>query len=151
MQLGTAAGTGLWVQRSRCSARSATQSSFTLCLNAPPDISSAAVSRAVPCAAVLTTDNSSLLLLNLRGNKLEGGASVVEDCGNLVQLDISQNSFTGRLPSSTDWDELATYRAANNKFSGRFPMNLTTARILEHLDISNNQLTGIIPHQVRGS
>ena len=33
-------------------------------------------------------DNSSLLLLNVRGNKLEGDAKGVETCGNLVQLDI---------------------------------------------------------------
>lgn len=84
----------------------------------------------------------------MRGNKLEGDAQGVKDCGNLVQLDISQNSFAGSLPASTEWDELATYRAGSNSFSGQFPMNLTTARILEHLDISNNQLTGIIPPQV---
>lgn len=93
-------------------------------------------------------DNSSLLLLNVRGNKLEGDARGVKECGNLVQLDISQNRFSGSLPASTEWDELATYRAGNNRFSGRFPMNLTAARILEHLDVSNNQLTGIIPPQV---
>lgn len=84
----------------------------------------------------------------MRGNKLEGDAQGVKDCGDLVQLDISQNRFAGSLPASTDWDELATYRAGSNSFSGQFPMNLTAARILEHLDISNNQLTGIIPPQV---
>jgi hypothetical protein len=93
-------------------------------------------------------DNSSLLLLNVRGNKLEGNAKGVETCGNLVQLDISQNRFSGSLPASIDWDELATYRAGSNMFSGRFPLKLTAARILEHFDISNNRLTGGIPSQV---
>lgn len=100
---------------------------------------------------MMAADNSTLLLLNVRGNQLEGDAQSVESCGNLVQLDISQNKFTGDLPASTEWDELATYRAGGNQFSGRFPMKLTTARILEHLDISNNRLSGIIPHQVISS
>jgi hypothetical protein len=93
-------------------------------------------------------DNSTLLLLNVRGNRLDGDARGVEGCGGLVQLDISQNRFSGSLPVSMDWDELATYRAGSNCFSGRFPSKLRTTRILEHLDVSNNQLTGIIPTQV---
>lgn len=91
------------------------------------------------------------MLLNVRGNKLEGDAKGVEACGNLVQLDISQNRFSGSLPASIDWDELATYRAGSNMFSGRFPLKLTAARILEHFDISNNRLTGGIPSQVWGT
>jgi hypothetical protein len=99
-------------------------------------------------AAVPHADNSTLILLNVRNNKLSGRATPVESCGNLVQLDISLNAFTGDLPASTDWDELATYRAGSNMFRGRLPLNLTTARILEHLDVSDNQLTGFIPPQV---
>lgn len=49
------------------------------------------------------TDNSSLLVLNLRGNKMEGPAKVVENCKGLVQLDISSNQFTGSLPASRSW------------------------------------------------
>lgn len=97
---------------------------------------------------VVFAENSTLLLLNVRGNQLQGDAGAVQSCGNLVQLDISQNHFAGSLPVSSDWDELATYRAASNQFSGRFPKNLTSARILEHLDISNNELTGMIPPHV---
>jgi hypothetical protein len=95
------------------------------------------------------SDNSSLILLNVRNNKLSGSAGAVASCGNLVQLDISQNGFSGPLPASTDWDELATYHAASNRFTGRLPLNLTAARILEHLDVSSNLLTGFIPPQVR--
>jgi hypothetical protein len=48
------------------------------------------------CFVRCPAGNSSLLLLNVRGNKLEGNPQGVEECGNLVQLDISQNRFSGR-------------------------------------------------------
>lgn len=47
--------------------------------------------------------SGSLLLLNVRGNRLEGSAKEVEECYSLVQLDISHNSFTGSLPVSQRW------------------------------------------------
>lgn len=94
-------------------------------------------------------DNSTLLLLNLRANRLSGNATSLERCGSLVQLDISANNFSGVLPASSDWDELTTYRAAQNGFVGRLPKRLLkSARILEHLDVSDNQLEGGIPNTI---
>jgi hypothetical protein len=78
------------------------------------------------------TDDSKLLVLNLRANQLSGNATVVESCGSLVSLDISDNEFSGPLPASEQWEELASYRVCHNRFSGSFPLKLTTsARILE--------------------
>jgi hypothetical protein len=78
------------------------------------------------------TDDSKLLVLNLRANQLSGNATVVESCGSLVSLDVSDNEFSGPLPASEQWEELASYRVCHNRFSGSFPLKLTTsARILE--------------------
>lgn len=54
------------------------------------------------CVSVCA-DGSSLLVLNVRGNRLEGPAHEVEDCTKLVQLDLSSNMLTGSLPASTKW------------------------------------------------
>ncbi|WIA30200.1 hypothetical protein OEZ86_000292, partial [Tetradesmus obliquus] len=94
-------------------------------------------------------DDSNLLVLNLRGNQLSGNATIVESCGNLVTLDVSHNDFEGPMPASEQWDELASYRTSHNRLSGTFPAKLaTSARILEHLDVSSNLLTGRLPNQV---
>eukprot|EP00882_Tetradesmus_deserticola_P003941 GHRQ01004167.1.p1 GENE.GHRQ01004167.1~~GHRQ01004167.1.p1 ORF type:complete len:529 (+),score=216.66 GHRQ01004167.1:433-2019(+) len=97
----------------------------------------------------LCNEDSKLLVLNLRGNQLTGGAAAVESCGGLVTLDVSHNQFTGPLPASERWEALISYRVGNNLLSGTFPPQLaTSARILEHLDISNNLLTGRLPNQI---
>lgn len=102
-----------------------------------------------PSVDCLRADDSKLLVLNVRGNRLEGSARTVESCGSLIQLDLGNNQFTGPLPASVDWDELSSYRACFNNFEGTVPVELTThARILEFLDISNNQLSGSFPNQV---
>lgn len=103
----------------------------------------------VPACCYLFADNSKLMLLNIRANRLSGNATVVESCGNLIELDIGDNSFTGPLPASVDWDELSSYRACRNQLTGTIPSQLAThARILEYLDISYNQLSGSIPNQI---
>lgn len=48
-------------------------------------------------------DGSSLLVLNVRSNRLEGPAKEVEECTKLVQLDLSSNMLTGSLPASPKW------------------------------------------------
>lgn len=91
---------------------------------------------------------SSLLLLSVRGNLLEGSAREVEDCSRLVQLDISSNAFSGSLPASSKWERLATYTASYNQFTGSWPPALSDVRTLQYLDISHNRLTGLLPPKI---
>ncbi|KAF6263269.1 hypothetical protein COO60DRAFT_487736 [Scenedesmus sp. NREL 46B-D3] len=92
---------------------------------------------------------SKLLSLNIRRSGLSGNASALENCHNLVQLDISHNNFSGQLPASQHWGQLTMYHANNNRFSGTLPRTLCDhAKLLRALDISSNQITGIIPSRI---
>lgn len=107
-----------------------------------------AVAAAVLC--LLSSEDSMLQVLNVHANSLEGEPAVsVENCGNLLQLNLADNSFSGRLPASHYWDELISYRASHNGFTGTFPLLLTShARLVEHLNVSGNLLTGMLPNQL---
>uniref|UniRef100_A0A383VLE1 Guanylate cyclase domain-containing protein n=1 Tax=Tetradesmus obliquus TaxID=3088 RepID=A0A383VLE1_TETOB len=92
---------------------------------------------------------SKLLSFNIRRSGLSGNVSVLEQCHNLVQLDISHNNFTGQLPASQYWNQLTMYHANNNRFSGTLPRKLCRyVPLLRDLDISNNQVGGIIPSRI---
>ncbi|OMO62490.1 hypothetical protein COLO4_33050 [Corchorus olitorius] len=66
---------------------------------------------------------------------------------NLTELDISNNHFDGNLPSNinTLLPKLYYFNASSNLFSGTIPPCLGESESLRLLDLSNNNLSGVVP------
>lgn len=91
------------------------------------------------------TGSSQLTTLTVQVNFLTGNATSVAACSKLMQLNLANNAFSGPLPAS-QWRHLLTYRAGYNMFTGTIPELLATqARVLQHLELQHNALTGTLP------
>ena len=72
---------------------------------------------------------------------------------NLVTLDLSDNYFSGELPAYVGsagmrldgFSGLRDLILRNNSFNGTLPASIVNMTRLEHLDISDNKLTGLLP------
>ncbi|KAF8022338.1 hypothetical protein BT93_F0001 [Corymbia citriodora subsp. variegata] len=92
-----------------------------------------------------------LLFLGLRRNGFDG---VIPDClSNLGMkiLDLSDNGFTGRLPPFGKHSQsLAVINLEKNHFVGGIPPQFCRLGFLSFLSLSQNNISGPIPHCVDG-
>ncbi|XP_042499829.1 receptor-like protein 7 [Macadamia integrifolia] len=83
--------------------------------------------------------------LDLSHNMLQGFEQpmVVLPWRNLLSLDLKNNTLEGSLPIPSD--STLFFSASDNKFSGEIPSLICNASSLQYLDLSHNQLSGLIP------
>jgi Leucine-rich repeat (LRR) protein len=85
--------------------------------------------------------------LNLSGQNLSKVPDYVFTQAELVELDLSGNSLSGSLPAEVrHLSNLKHLNLSNNQFTG-VPAEIGQLSRLEILDLSNNQLTGL-PHEL---
>ncbi|KAI7735823.1 hypothetical protein M8C21_017107 [Ambrosia artemisiifolia] len=92
------------------------------------------------------TNCTSLHLLNLRVNSLEGTLSDFDFSRfrQLTILDLGENHFSGLLPKSIfSCKSLTAIRLATNKLKGEVPPEVLQLPSLSFLSLSNNSLTNI--------
>jgi len=98
----------------------------------------------------LTTKNSTLRVLNLAGNKLQGSISdTISSSCNLRFLNLNENLLGGVIPDSlANCHSLQVLNLGNNHFSDRFPCFLRNISTLRVLILRSNKLNGSIscPH-----
>ncbi|OMO62510.1 hypothetical protein COLO4_33048 [Corchorus olitorius] len=88
-------------------------------------------------------------VLRLRSNAFVGELPLNHPYTNytLVELDISDNCFVGNLPSNINvvFPKLFRFNASSNQFSGSILPSFGEMENLEHLDLSNNLFSGVVP------
>ncbi|WVZ02354.1 hypothetical protein V8G54_023160 [Vigna mungo] len=119
-------------------------------------------------------DAQELVLLILSNNTFEGPIFTIP--ANLGSLSLNDNKFSGKLPSNifntsiilldvsnnhlvgdipillTNFSRLSELRMSNNHFEGSIPLQLTQQlRDLRYLDLSQNNLTGLVPSFLNSS
>ncbi|KAI3723101.1 hypothetical protein L2E82_34449 [Cichorium intybus] len=111
------------------------------------DVSSNRLSGQIPSGLCQGTGTSSLKVLYLQNNLLEGTIpSTLSNCSQLASLDLSFNSLTGTIPSSFRYlSKLQDLMIWMNLLSGEIPEELTYIQTLENLILDFNFLTGSIP------
>ncbi|KAL6292818.1 hypothetical protein ACE6H2_000960 [Prunus campanulata] len=94
---------------------------------------------------------SSLIDLNLYGNKFSGGLpdDICHHLPSLERVNFGRNEFDGSLPS-TLWQctKLRMVSLEENNFSGNIPKNIGNLTHLMEISLSNNYLTGTIPDEM---
>lgn len=91
---------------------------------------------------------SNLIGLHLQSNNFQGPLPLdISVWRNLTVLNLSENDFNGSIPSSvSNLTHLTVLNLANNSFSGDVPdINVPS---LQFLDLSNNNLTGVLPRSL---
>lgn len=90
---------------------------------------------------------SALQLLSLRSNSLTGPfPSDLAKLGNLSALYLQSNKFYGFLPSDyTVWKNLSIIDLSNNAFNGSIPSSLANLTHLTSLYLDNNSFSGELP------
>ncbi|KAM7264927.1 hypothetical protein ACFE04_002610 [Oxalis oulophora] len=92
---------------------------------------------------------SSLEEIRMSNNNLEGSIPV-EFCQLMLgALDLSGNNISGTVPPCFDNEQIYEVRLSNNKLQGTLRdafYNISSS--MEILDLSNNHLTGCIPHSI---
>ncbi|CAJ1807798.1 unnamed protein product [Sphenostylis stenocarpa] len=98
----------------------------------------------------LMTRNSTLRVLNLAGNKLQGSISdTISSSCNLRFLNLNENLLGGVIPNSlANCQSLQVLNLGNNHFSDKFPCFLRNISTLRVLILRSNNLSGPIscPH-----
>jgi len=98
----------------------------------------------------LMARNSTLRVLNLAGNKLQGSVSdTISSSCNLRLLNLNENLLGGVIPNSlANCQSLQVLNLGNNQFSDRFPCFLRNIATLRMLILGSNKLSGPIscPH-----
>ncbi|XP_021723272.1 probable LRR receptor-like serine/threonine-protein kinase IRK [Chenopodium quinoa] len=100
-------------------------------------------------------NNRSLKELNLSSNGITGGLpQSLMNCDNLLALDVSKNLLKGKMPNWIFEMGLQKFSLSRNKFKGmiEFPSLRTNAlsyQSLQVLDLSSNELSGVIPSEIK--
>nr|GMD73773.1 receptor-like protein 12 [Ipomoea batatas] len=71
----------------------------------------------------------------------------LQNCTLLLKIDLAENGFTGKIPRwlGTRLLHLTFFRLRSNKFYGELPLEFCHLKSLRILDLSNNNLSGVIP------
>ncbi|XP_019151854.1 PREDICTED: receptor like protein 30-like [Ipomoea nil] len=71
----------------------------------------------------------------------------LQNCTLLLKIDLGENGFTGKIPRwlGTKLLDLTIFRLRSNKFYGELPLEFCHLKSLRILDLSNNNLSGVIP------
>ncbi|CAI9096150.1 OLC1v1032233C1 [Oldenlandia corymbosa var. corymbosa] len=85
---------------------------------------------------------SRLVLENL---SLRGSFQPLARLTELRILSLKYNHFSGPIPNLSNLTSLKLLFLSHNKFSGDFPQSVTSLTRLYRLDLSFNQLSGVIP------
>ncbi|XP_019152114.1 PREDICTED: LRR receptor-like serine/threonine-protein kinase GSO2 [Ipomoea nil] len=90
---------------------------------------------------------SKLESLDMHKNMLSGPIPLLQNCSSLLKVDLAENGFTGKIPRwlGTSLSDLIILRLRSNKFNGELSPEFCHLTSLRILDISNNNLTGVIP------
>ncbi|XP_071921472.1 uncharacterized protein [Coffea arabica] len=86
---------------------------------------------------------SRLKLMSLAGNKLSGilPSTVFYGLPNLEELYLNNNNFVGDIPESiSNSSRLYFIILSDNKFTGPIPISIGNLRLLQVLDLTNNNL-----------
>nr|GLL43382.1 probable LRR receptor-like serine/threonine-protein kinase At4g36180 [Ipomoea trifida] len=90
---------------------------------------------------------SNLKSLDMHNNMLSGPIPSLQNCSFLLKVDLGENGFTGKITRwlGTSLSYLTILRLRSNKFNGELSPEFCHLTSLRILDISNNNLTGVIP------
>ncbi|XP_019157720.1 PREDICTED: leucine-rich repeat receptor protein kinase EMS1-like [Ipomoea nil] len=86
--------------------------------------------------------------LDMHKNMLFGPIPpLLQNCTLLLKIDLGENGFTGKIPRwlGTKLLDLTIFRLRSNKFYGELPLEFCHLKSLRILDLSNNNLSGVIP------
>lgn len=79
-------------------------------------------------------------------NQLTGPIPSLGGLGNLRYFDLYDNQLSGSIPSLSGLNSLERLWVQNNRLTGAVPSSLTNLAVLFTLDVSNNQLSGVMPN-----
>ncbi|KAL2920447.1 Leucine-rich repeat receptor-like protein kinase TDR [Bienertia sinuspersici] len=89
---------------------------------------------------------SSLNILNLRNNSLEGNLTSIFELTELRTLDISHNNYNTTFPHGiSKLKYLRHLNCYNNYFFGPLPLDITENHYLEYLNLGGSYFSGSIP------
>ncbi|XP_074301991.1 systemin receptor SR160-like [Silene latifolia] len=92
----------------------------------------------------------SLSFLNVSNNGLDGGFPSIP-VSNLEYLYLGSNKFEGEIPDNfaeNVCSNLVGLDLSLNNFSGKIPTSFGSCTLMEVFDVSNNNLTGVLPIDV---
>ncbi|WCJ24327.1 Leucine-rich receptor-like protein kinase family protein [Euphorbia peplus] len=96
-----------------------------------------------PISMIMSTE---LRVLNLSSNRLLGDLPLVT--GSCTVLDLSNNQFEGNLTKITKWGDIEHLDLSQNHLTGIFPEVLPQFLRLHHLNLSHNSLSSSLPNAV---
>nr|GLL43385.1 LRR receptor-like serine/threonine-protein kinase GSO2 [Ipomoea trifida] len=90
---------------------------------------------------------SHLFSLDMHKNMLSGPIPSLQNCSFLLKVDLAENGFTGKIPRwlGTSLSYLTILRLRSNNLNGELSPEFCHLTSLRILDISNNNLIGVIP------
>ncbi|GMN44606.1 hypothetical protein TIFTF001_013800 [Ficus carica] len=90
---------------------------------------------------------ASLQYLHLRDNHISGKLLFLQDFTGMILLDLGENKFGGTIPPwiGRNLLELRILSIGSNQIHGHIPDELCALSSLQILDLSDNNLSGLIP------
>ncbi|KAF6150392.1 hypothetical protein GIB67_034091 [Kingdonia uniflora] len=101
-----------------------------------------------PCSAAwrgVRCMNNRITEISLPGLDLRGAVDSLAYLRELRILDLRSNRLNGSMLAITNCSNLKLLYLSNNDFSGEIPMEIGALKRLHRLDVSNNNLHGVIP------
>eukprot|EP01084_Bolivina_argentea_P292084 502056_1 len=91
---------------------------------------------------------TNLCHLKLNNNYLSGGIDILSDNIKLEELYLDNNAFNGDLSAMCSLEKMILIGLNGNKFSGTFPNCVGNLNNLRDLIMSENNISGTIPHDI---
>lgn len=92
------------------------------------------------------TGLANLEVFEVGTNQLTGSIPLLAGLAKLRNFDLYDNQLTGTIPSLAGLNKLEQFWVQNNRLTGSIPLSLTNLTSLFTLDVSNNQLSGVMPN-----